>query len=78
MKVRVIDYSGGETQEFFVLMKDGRVVCPENPVFLELFPETGIKDASGKPVTVADGEAYLRALPIEFSGSYMRAELLDD
>lgn len=79
MEVELLDYrSGKRVVTGVVRMVAGEVVVEGDlPRGLrEEFEQGIVAGPRNKRVTMDEGEAFLRALPLAYSGSYFRAELI--
>lgn len=70
---------GGELAGVVTLDEnDEAVVSATMPPLLRRELLDGIEDEDGDDLTVADGAAFLEALPALYSGSMLRARLVED
>lgn len=58
-----------------ITIDQGKLVF--DPPHMEGFISPSVMDASG-PVPTTEPERYIKALPITFSGSMIRAEIIED
>jgi hypothetical protein len=78
VEVRLLDYSSGHKQVAgTVRLVNGQVVIEGDipPAYLEEMQRGVVAGPGNRRVHMSEGAAFLRALPVAFSGSYFRAEL---
>lgn len=77
---KIVKYNKDSVYILAKLSFDGKRIVAlkgSNPVMLDTLKERGVIGLFGKHFTVNDGAAFMRALPIQYQGSLVRAYLYE-
>jgi hypothetical protein len=72
LKVVITDYSSEPASAVDVVL-DGTELRCDNPYFYEFLTKSGAMGYDGKTFFPKDGKAFMDALQVQFSGSFVRA-----
>jgi len=74
--MRVVSFDGEDQGAGTAKLIDGKVTFSNDIPDIARDAQAGLPDGKGGKVFPRDGETFLRALPINYRGSYFYAELV--